>query len=117
MFKHKSSPSQISLLIAKSIYREYENDPISVPQTCCAHWNDTNNSHEHYQKLTCVQWHKCVGTYCIRKKNIQMEPNMVTHIVDFGFHWTSKPPGASILLYCIIVQFAPNFLVKEMILV
>ena len=40
----------------------------SDPHPCTADWNDTLNSSEHYQKLLFVQRHKCVGTYCMRKR-------------------------------------------------
>ena len=91
---------------------DHENDLISVPHHFCDNWNDTKNSPEHNQKLTCVQQHKCVEMFLCGKTIIHMEPNIVTYIVNLGFHWTSKPPGASILLHWIMVQFTSTFLVK-----
>ena len=59
--------------------------PVSVPHPCRVDWNDTKNPHEHYQKLTCAQRHKCVGSYCMRKKKQQYGTEYGRPYCRFGF--------------------------------
>ena len=55
-------------LIKAKVLAEYGSTAAYRPHPCCADWNETRNSIEHWQKLLFVQRHKYVGTYCIRKK-------------------------------------------------
>ena len=50
------------------VLSDYGSTPVSHPHPCAADWNETRNSKVQYQKLLFVQRHKCVGTYCMRKK-------------------------------------------------
>ena len=38
------------------------------PHPCSADWQQVNSDDQHYSELIAVQRHKCVGTYCMRKK-------------------------------------------------
>ena len=52
----------------REVEAEHGNIPVAVPHPCCADWNNTRNSQEHYNHLKFVQRHKCVGTYCLRRR-------------------------------------------------
>ena len=41
---------------------------VAEPHPCSVDWNDSKQDSTHYHKLLAVQQHKCVGTYCQRRK-------------------------------------------------
>ena len=44
------------------------NVPFVDPHPCAANWEQVRNDSNHFARLVSVQQHKCVSTYCMRKK-------------------------------------------------
>ena len=69
---------------------EYGSTKATHPHPCCAYWNETWSSTEHYQKLLFVQRHKCVETYCMRIKKCPDGSEYGQPYCQFGFPLSFK---------------------------
>ena len=55
------------------------------PHPCAADYNEVKNDDAHFVRLSGVQRHKCVGTYCLRRKKDENGREYGETYCRFGF--------------------------------